>query len=59
MSREITTVLSGMSFLECPRWHEDRLWMVDFYTHRVLSATEHGEDLRVEAEVPAQPSGLG
>ncbi|VXB13877.1 SMP-30/gluconolactonase/LRE family protein [Nocardioides sp. AX2bis] len=59
MTREITTVLSGMTFLECPRWHEDRLWMVDFYTHRVLSTTEHGEDLRVEAEVPAQPSGLG
>ncbi len=59
MSREITTVLSGMSFLEGPRWHEDRLWMVDFYTHRVLSTTEHGDDLRVEAEVPAQPSGLG
>ena len=59
MSREITTVLSGMSFLECPRWREDRIWVADFYTHRVLSAAEDGSDLRVEAEVPAQPSGLG
>ncbi len=59
MSHEISTVLTGMSFLECPRWHEGRLWLVDFYTHRVLSITEDGGDLRVEAEVPAQPSGLG
>ncbi len=59
MSREITTVLGEMSFLECPRWHDGRLWVVDFYTHRVLSLAEDGSDLRVEAEVPAQPSGLG
>lgn len=59
MSREITTVLTGMSYLECPRWHDDRLWFVDFYTNRVLSITEDGSDLRVEADVPQQPSGLG
>ena len=59
MSRDITTVLTGMTFLECPRWHEERIWVVDFYSHRVLSAREDGSDLRVEAEVPAQPSGLG
>jgi sugar lactone lactonase YvrE len=59
MSREISTVLSGLSFLECPRWHDDRIWVSDFYTYRVLSAAADGSDLRVEAEVPAQPSGLG
>jgi sugar lactone lactonase YvrE len=59
MTRDVRTVVDGMSFTECPRWHADRLWFVDFYTHRVLSVTEHGEDLRVEAEVPQQPSGLG
>jgi sugar lactone lactonase YvrE len=59
VSREVTTVLSDLSFTECPRWHDGRLWLVDFYTHRVLSCTESGEDLRVEAEVPAQPSGMG
>ncbi len=59
MSREITTVVSDMSYLECPRWHDGRIWFVDFYTHRVLSATADGDDLRTEAEVPAQPSGLG
>jgi sugar lactone lactonase YvrE len=59
MTREITTVVSDMSYLECPRWHDGRIWFVDFYTHRVLSATADGADLRTEAEVPAQPSGLG
>ena len=38
MSRKITTVVDGLSFAECPRWHEGRIWFVDFYTHRVLSA---------------------
>jgi sugar lactone lactonase YvrE len=59
MSREITTVVTNQSYLECPRWHQDRIWFVDFYTHQVLSAREDGSDLRVEAEVPQQPSGLG
>lgn len=59
MSREIVTVLSNLSYAECPRWHDDRIWFVDFYTHRVLSAVEDGSDLRTEAEVPQQPSGLG
>jgi sugar lactone lactonase YvrE len=57
--RELSTVLDGLSYLECPRWHEDRIWVSDFYTHQVLSAREDGSDLRVEAEVPGQPSGRG
>ncbi len=57
--REISTVLTGFSYLECPRWHENRIWFSDFYTHQVLSAREDGSDLRQEAEVPGQPSGLG
>jgi sugar lactone lactonase YvrE len=59
VTREIRTVLSGMSYLECPRWHEGRIWAADFYTYRVVSAAEDGSDLRVEAEVPQQPSGIG
>jgi sugar lactone lactonase YvrE len=58
-AREITTVLTELSYLECPRWHESRLWVADFYTGQVLSAREDGSDRRVEAEVPEQPSGLG
>jgi sugar lactone lactonase YvrE len=57
--RELTTVLDGQAYLECPRWHDDRIWVVDFYTAEVVSAREDGSDRRVEAVVPEQPSGLG
>ncbi len=59
MTRELTTIVPDLHFSECPRWHEDRLWFSDFYLHQVFSCGEDGSDLRVEAEVPEQPSGLG
>lgn len=55
----MAVVLEGYSFLEAPRWREGRLWVSDFYTHHVLSADADGRDVRVEAEVAGQPSGLG
>lgn len=57
--RVVNSVISGMSYTECPRWHDGRLWFADFYTYAIYSMTESGEDLRTELEVPAQPSGLG
>jgi sugar lactone lactonase YvrE len=54
-----TTVVADAHFLEAPRWHEGRIWFSDFYGYRVSSAREDGSDLRVEAEVPGQPAGLG
>jgi sugar lactone lactonase YvrE len=59
MSSAATTVLSGLAFLEAPRWHSGRIWFSDFYTHQVLSAREDGADLRTEAAVEQQPAGLG
>jgi len=59
MSRELSTVVTGMAYLEGPRWHDQRIWFSDFYTYRVYSAAEDGGDVRIEAEVPQQPSGLG
>jgi sugar lactone lactonase YvrE len=59
MSREISTIVTGMSYLEGPRWHDQRIWFSDFYTRRVYSAAEDGSDIRTEAEVAQQPSGLG
>ena len=59
MSSEPTVVLEKYSFLEGPRWREGRIWVSDFYTHQVVSARGDGSDVRVEAEVPTQPSGLG
>ena len=57
--RTVRTVVAGMSYTECPRWHEGRLWFADFYTHAIYSVNEDGSDLRTEVDVPAQPSGIG
>jgi len=59
MAGTAVTVIDGFSYLEAPRWHDERIWFSDFYTHRVLSAREDGSDLRTEAYVAQQPSGLG
>jgi sugar lactone lactonase YvrE len=59
MTHELTTIVPDLHFSECPRWRDGRLWFSDFYLHRVHSCEADGSDLRVEAEVPEQPSGLG
>ncbi|MCJ0907443.1 SMP-30/gluconolactonase/LRE family protein [Rhodococcus sp. ARC_M6] len=59
MAPEIKVVLEGYTYFECPRWHENRIWVSDFYSYQVVSASEDGTDVRVEAKVPGQPSGLG
>ena len=59
MTRQPKVVLDKLSFLEGPRFRDGRLWMSDFYTHRGLSCRPDGTDLREEATVPEQPSGLG
>src|SRR3974390_1533864 len=48
----------GLSFGEGPRWHDGRLWLSDFFRHRVLSCGPWG-DMKVEVELDDQPSGLG
>lgn len=52
------TVAEGFSYLECPRWHQGRVWVSDFYTHRVVAIAEDGA-VETIAQVPQQPSGLG
>ena len=52
-------LLDGFTLTEVPRWHHDRLWFGDLYNHRVCSITESGSDLRVEAELPGIPAGMG
>ena len=49
---------AGLSFGEGPRWHEDRLWVSDFHTHRVLAIDDAGGAETI-VEVPNRPSGLG
>jgi sugar lactone lactonase YvrE len=52
-------LIPGLTFTEGARWHEGRIWFSDLYTFHVYSAGEDGSDLRVEATIPEQPSGLG
>lgn len=56
--RNVDVVSDGWSYLECPRWHEGRLWVSDFYTEKVVAIDDAGHH-EVMAEVPEQPSGLG
>jgi len=58
MSREINVIGSGYSFLEGARWHAGRLFVSDFYTHRILAFDESGA-METICTVPDQPSGLG
>jgi sugar lactone lactonase YvrE len=55
---EFTTLISGLSFTECPRWRDGRLYVSDFYTQRVLAVAMDGT-AETFARVPRQPSGLG
>jgi sugar lactone lactonase YvrE len=61
--REVRTVLDGMSYLECPRWHAGRLYISDFYTQQVLALDLDGGGgvggPDSVARVSGQPSGLG
>ena len=58
INSDVTVVLDGYSFTECPRWHDGRLWFSDFYTQSVVATDTRGS-VEVVAEVPQQPSGLG
>ena len=51
-------LFEGLSFGEGPRWHDGRLWVSDFHTHRVLAIDEAGVGETI-VEVPNRPSGLG
>src|SRR5690625_1436975 len=59
MTGETRTLIEGLSYLECPRWRDGRIWFSDFYTYAVYSAQADGTDLKKEVDVPQQPSGLG
>jgi sugar lactone lactonase YvrE len=58
MFRDVDLFLDGMGFGEGPRWHDGRLWFSDFVARQVSSVDMAGE-LRVEAKLDDQPSGLG
>jgi sugar lactone lactonase YvrE len=57
-TRTLTPFAEGGAFFECPRWHDGRWWLVDFYRHAVLMYDADGREKNV-MEVEAQPSGVG
>src|ERR1700761_727242 len=58
MPQQPRVLATGLYFGEGPRWHNGRLWLSDFFGHKVYSTSLAG-DLRVEVEIDDQPSGLG
>jgi sugar lactone lactonase YvrE len=56
--RKFTTLVSGLTFTECPRWRDGRLYVSDFFTRRVLAVDLDG-GVETVANVPGQPGGLG
>lgn len=55
---KIETLMRGLSFSECPRWHDGRLWFSDFYTNRVYSIDSAGNN-HIELQLDDNPGGLG
>ena len=58
MTRKLQTLMDGLTFGEGPRWHEDKFYFSDFYSHKVYTLDLEGNH-EVIVEVPNQPSGLG
>jgi sugar lactone lactonase YvrE len=58
MDRSASVFVDGLHFGECPRWHDGRLWFVDFYDSAVQSVDVDGA-VRLELDVPGEPAGLG
>jgi sugar lactone lactonase YvrE len=53
-----TTLLDGLSFAECPRWRDGRLYFTDRYTRRVLAVSIDGT-VETYARTAGLPAGLG
>ena len=58
MERKLKTLMDGLTFGEGPRWHDDKFYFSDFYSHKVYKLDLEG-NYEVIVEVPNQPSGLG
>jgi sugar lactone lactonase YvrE len=52
------TLVEGLSFTECPRWRDGRLYVTDRYTRRVLAISVDGS-VDTYARTAGLPAGLG
>jgi sugar lactone lactonase YvrE len=53
-----TTLLDGLSFTECPRWRDGRLYFSDRYTRRILAVSIDGV-VETYARTEGLPAGIG
>jgi sugar lactone lactonase YvrE len=53
-----TTLIDGLSFTECPRWRDDRLYFSDRYTRRILAVSIDG-CVETYARTEGVPAGIG
>jgi sugar lactone lactonase YvrE len=51
-------IYDELAFGECPRWHDDRLWLSDMFGKRVVAVGLDGEAEEISA-VESHPGGLG
>ena len=55
---ETKNLARGLTLLEGPRWHANRLFVSDLFLQRVIAFDESGHGELI-CEVPGRPSGLG
>ena len=55
---ELAVAVDGFHYLEGPRWYQNALWFVDFYTQGVYRVNDEGVAEKI-VHVEQQPSGLG
>jgi sugar lactone lactonase YvrE len=55
---DFTILIGGLSFTECPRWRDGRIYFTDRFTRRVLAVTVDGT-AETYARTTALPCGLG
>jgi sugar lactone lactonase YvrE len=57
---DLRLVLDGINMPECPRWHDERLWLTDIWGHQVFEVQPDGTK-RVIAQFPddEDPAGIG
>ena len=42
MTKRTTILMDGLTFGEGPRWHEEKFYFSDFYSHKVFSLDMEG-----------------
>jgi len=55
---KLRTIIRGLGYAEAPRWHDGKLWFVDFFSGQVLRSDLDGTYEPV-ATVENMPGGLG